>query len=108
MALNFLTIQAMCAECEPHFSSTGQMVTGLRTCLDVETIGMCQVLRSWHRARSISSLKRLFISPDEEDEAEMLQQMSDEEISKWATAWLQQLSEEEAEEQTNDGEEMVS
>ena len=50
MALDFLTIQPMSAECERMFAAAGRMVTPLRSRLDVDIIGMCQVLRSWLRA----------------------------------------------------------
>ncbi|KAM5527209.1 hAT family dimerization domain protein [Fusarium oxysporum f. sp. phaseoli] len=46
MALDFLTIQPMSAECERLFSAAGKMVSGLRTNLDAEIIAICQVLRS--------------------------------------------------------------
>ncbi|KAM5529009.1 hAT family dimerization domain protein [Fusarium oxysporum f. sp. phaseoli] len=50
MALVFLTIQPMSAECERLFSAAGRMVTPLRSRLEAQVIGTCQVLRSWLRA----------------------------------------------------------
>lgn len=50
MAMDFLTIQPMSAECERAFSAAGKMVIPLRASLDAQTIGICQVLRSWYRA----------------------------------------------------------
>ncbi|EGU89475.1 hypothetical protein FOXB_00005, partial [Fusarium oxysporum f. sp. conglutinans Fo5176] len=56
MALDFLTIQPMSAECERMFAAAGRMVTPLRNRLDADIIGMCQVLRSWLRAGVIDDL----------------------------------------------------
>jgi hAT family C-terminal dimerisation region len=67
MALDFLTIQPMSAECERLFSAAGLMVTPQRNRLEAHTIGICQVLRSWLRAGIIDELDPIFVS--EEDEA---------------------------------------
>ena len=64
MALDFLTIQAMSAECERLFSAAGRMVTPLRSRLDADMIGMCQVLRSWLREGVIEDLDLLLVPPD--------------------------------------------
>lgn len=40
----------MSAECERAFSAAGRMVTPLRNSLEAQTIGICQVLRSWYQA----------------------------------------------------------
>ncbi|RYC79205.1 hypothetical protein BFJ63_vAg17916 [Fusarium oxysporum f. sp. narcissi] len=56
IALDFLTIQPMSAECERMFAAAGRMVTPLRNRLDADIIGMCQVLRSWLRAGVIDDL----------------------------------------------------
>ena len=56
MALDFLTIRPMSAECERLFAAAGRMVTPLRSPLDADIIGMCQVLRSWLRAGVIEGL----------------------------------------------------
>jgi hypothetical protein len=50
MAMDFLTIQPMSAECERAFSAAGKMVTPTRSSLDAVIIRICQVLRSWYRA----------------------------------------------------------
>jgi hypothetical protein len=50
MAMDFLTIQPMLAECERVFSATGKMVSSIRVRLDALVIGISQVLRSWYRA----------------------------------------------------------
>ncbi|TDJ70675.1 hAT transposon family protein, partial [Pseudomonas putida] len=65
MALDFLTIQAMSAECERLFSAAGRMVTSLRSRLDADMIGMCQVLRSWLRAGVIDDLDVLLVPVDQ-------------------------------------------
>ena len=71
MALDFLTIQATSAECERLFSAAGRMVTPLRSRLDADMIGMCQVLRSWLRAGVIDDLDVLLVPVDQcGDEAE--------------------------------------
>lgn len=65
MALDFLTIQAMSAECERLFSAAGRMVTPLRSRLDADVIGMCQVLRSWLREGVIEDLDALLVPTEE-------------------------------------------
>jgi hypothetical protein len=65
MALDFLTIQPMSAECERLFAAAGRMVTPLRSRLDADIIGMCQVLRSWLRAGVIDDLDELFLPVEE-------------------------------------------
>ncbi|KAI8395983.1 hypothetical protein FOFC_21513, partial [Fusarium oxysporum] len=61
MALDFLTIQPMSAECERLFSAAGRLVTPLRSRLEVDIIGMCLVLRSWIQAKIIDDLDPLFV-----------------------------------------------
>ncbi|KAG5776065.1 hypothetical protein H9Q73_010264 [Fusarium xylarioides] len=61
MPLDFLTIKPMSAECERMFAAAGRMVTPLRNRLDADIIGMCQVLRSWLRARVINDLDVLLL-----------------------------------------------
>ncbi|OAQ58921.1 restless-like transposase [Purpureocillium lilacinum] len=78
MALDFLTIQPMSAECERLFAAAGRMVTPLRSRLDADIIGMCQVLRSWLRAGVIDDLDVLLLPVanfSAEDEAEDRQWM---------------------------------
>lgn len=74
MALDFLTIQPMSAECERLFAAAGRMVTPLRSRLDADIIGMCQVLRSWLRAGVIDDLDVLLVptekNSDEVEEGE--------------------------------------
>jgi hypothetical protein len=61
MALDFLTIQPMSAECERLFSAAGRLVTPLRSRLEVDIIWMCLVLRSWIQAKIIDDLDPLFV-----------------------------------------------
>jgi hypothetical protein len=46
IAMDFMTIQSMSAECERAFSAAGRMVTPIRARLDAGIVGICQVLRS--------------------------------------------------------------
>ncbi|EJP69829.1 restless-like transposase [Beauveria bassiana ARSEF 2860] len=81
MAMDFLTIQAMSAECERLFSAAGRMVTPLRSRLDADMIGMCQVLRSWLRAGVIDDLDVLLVPVDQcsdEVEGELMDEEEDE------------------------------
>jgi len=108
MALDFLTVQAMSAECERLFSASGRMVSPHRTVLDAEIVSMCQVLRSWYRAGLIQQIDPLLLSIQEEEELVNLQSCDDDETMKMkATAWLNGHtvveSDEEAEEFTTGG-----
>ncbi|PNP52918.1 hypothetical protein FNYG_15795 [Fusarium nygamai] len=91
MALDFLTIQPISAECERLFSAAGRMVNPLRHQLEAQIIGMCQVLRSWLRAGIIHELDPFFISVVEEKVGLELAQMSDQQLEGWATKWLTQV-----------------
>jgi hypothetical protein len=53
MAMDFLAVQPISAECERAFSAAGKMVTPTRSSLDATTVGICQVLRSWYHASVI-------------------------------------------------------
>lgn len=68
MALDFLTIQSMSAECERLISGEEHMVTSCRNRLDAHTISMSQVLRSWLRGGLIDELDPLFLPVSEEKE----------------------------------------
>ncbi|ODQ76847.1 hypothetical protein LIPSTDRAFT_67851, partial [Lipomyces starkeyi NRRL Y-11557] len=50
MAVDILSIPPMSAECEKLFSSSGLMVTPLRSRLETTTIGLAQTVRSWLKA----------------------------------------------------------
>lgn len=68
MALDFLTVQPMSAECERLFSASGRMVSPQRTLLDAQIVSMCQVLRSWYRAGLVKQIDPLLLSIQEEEE----------------------------------------
>ena len=93
MALDFLTIPPMSAECERLFSAAGRMVTPLRSRLDAQVIGTCQVLRSWLRAGIIPDLDPFFVSAAEEQDNLKMAHMTDVELQEWATAWLENVDE---------------
>ncbi|KAF6528009.1 hypothetical protein HZS61_008311 [Fusarium oxysporum f. sp. conglutinans] len=93
MALDFLTIQPMSAECERLFSAAGRMVTPLRSRLEAQVIGTCQVLRSWLRAGIIRDLDPFFVSVAEEKDDLKMAHMTDDELQEWATAWLENVVE---------------
>jgi hypothetical protein len=88
MALDFLTIQPMSAECERLFSAAGKMVSGLRTNLDAEIIAICQVLRSWYRAGLIKGLDPLLKSHLESKPDAGCGTLSDDELALAETKWL--------------------
>src|ERR1700756_104785 len=58
MAVEILSVQPMSAECERLFSSSGLMVSPLRTRLEATTIGIAQTLRSWLKAGLIKDRVR--------------------------------------------------
>jgi hypothetical protein len=72
MALDFLTIQTMLAECERVFSAAGKMVVPERNKLKVEVIAMCQILRLWFAASVIKNsnadLESLQVNEDNGDD----------------------------------------
>jgi hypothetical protein len=86
MAMDFMTIQPMSAECERAFSAAGQMVTPTRNRLEAVTIAMCQVLRSWYRAGIIqgqgsdSEVAKALQSHKDDETSSYLWQRSDDEV----------------------------
>jgi hypothetical protein len=88
MALDFLMIQSMSAECERLFSAAVQMVVPQRSNLPARTIGMCQVLRSWFRAGIIKDLDPLFLSIKEEKRELERIYLNDDEVRSQELAWL--------------------
>ncbi|KAL5611138.1 hypothetical protein FOBRF1_007255 [Fusarium oxysporum] len=88
MALDFLTIQPMSAECERLFSAAGKMVSGLRTNLDAEIIAICQVLRSWYRAGLIKDLDPLLKSHLESKLDAGCVTLSEDELALAESKWL--------------------
>jgi hypothetical protein len=94
MALDFLTIQPMSAECERLFSAAGRMTMPLRSLLDAEIISICQVLRSWYSAGIVKEVDPVLISWREEQQIYEGLGMSDSELAKQATAWLKDQGDE--------------
>ncbi|OWT42252.1 restless-like transposase [Pochonia chlamydosporia 170] len=88
MALDFVTIQSMSAECERMFSAAGQMVVPQRCNLQAQTVGMCQVLRSWFRAGIINDLDPLFLSIIEEKKELEGIHLNDDEFRRRELSWL--------------------
>jgi hypothetical protein len=81
MALDFMTIQAMSAECERLFSAAGRMVTPQRNQLEASTIAICQVLRSWLQAGIVDEVDPILL--DKADEAALEQVVAEEGIGEW-------------------------
>jgi hypothetical protein len=69
------------------------MVTPLRSRLEAQVIGTCQVLRSWLRAGIIRDLDPFFVSVAEEKDNLKMAHMTDDELQEWATAWLENVAE---------------
>lgn len=93
MALDFMTVQAMSAECERLFSAAGRMVTPLRNQLEASTIAICQVLRSWLQAGIVDEVDPILL--DKADEA-VLEQVVEEGIGEWLKGLQMQTRKEEA------------
>lgn len=89
IALDFLMIQPMSAECERLFSAAGLMVTPQRNRLEAHTIGICQVLRSWLRAGIIDELDPIFVYMADE----AIQQLDNDVAAAETAAWLNATSE---------------
>ncbi|EXK23499.1 hypothetical protein FOMG_19724, partial [Fusarium oxysporum f. sp. melonis 26406] len=87
MALDFLTIQPMSAECEGLFSAAGKMISGLHTELEAEVIAICQVLSSWYRASLIKDLDPLLKSHLESKLDAGCGTLSDDELALAGSKW---------------------
>ncbi|EXU94742.1 hAT family dimerization domain protein [Metarhizium robertsii] len=94
MALDFMTAQAMSAECERLFSAAGRMVTPLRNQLEASTIAICQVLRSWLQAGIVDEVDPILL--DKADEAVLEQVIEEEGIGEWLKGLQMQTRKEEA------------
>lgn len=65
MALDFLSIPPMSAECERLFSAAGRMVAPIRSRLEATMIGMAQCLRSWLCSGLVDELESfLLVNPE--------------------------------------------
>ncbi|KAJ6439221.1 restless-like transposase [Purpureocillium lavendulum] len=65
MALDFLSIPPMSAECERLFSAAGRMVAPIRSRLEANIIGMAQCLRSWLRSGLVDELGSVLLATPE-------------------------------------------
>jgi hypothetical protein len=86
MALDFLTIQPMSAECERLFSAAGLTVTSQRSRLQAHIIGICQVLRSWLRADIIDELDPMLVFMANEDISTLGDDVNVLETAVWLTS----------------------
>lgn len=89
MALDFLTIQAMSAECERLFSAAGNLLDSTRTSLDIRVVSMCMALRSWLRAGILQeAVDPVLLSVAEEAENTLLEGLTEESARQHVTSWL--------------------
>ena len=88
MALDFLTIQSMSAECERLFSAAGHLLDASRSRLDIRLVDLSMRLRSWYRAGIIENIDPMFLSITEEAEQRELAMLSMEEAEGRVTSWL--------------------
>ena len=93
MAMDFMTVHAMSAECERLFSAAGRMVTPLRNQLEASTISMCQVLRSWLQAGIVDEVDPILLDKADETVAEVVEEK---EVGEWLKGFRMQMREEEA------------
>ncbi|KAJ6437048.1 cerato-platanin [Purpureocillium lavendulum] len=94
MAMDFMTVQAMSAECERLFSAAGRMVTPLRNQLEASTIAICQVLRSWLQAGIVEEVDPILLH--KADEAAPGQLVEEYATREWLRSFPMQMREEEA------------
>ncbi|KJZ69742.1 hypothetical protein HIM_10853 [Hirsutella minnesotensis 3608] len=94
MAMDFMTVQAMSAECERLFSAAGRMVTPLRSRLEASTIAICQVLRSWLQAGIVEEVDPILLN--KADEAVTGEPVEEKAVGGWLRGLPMQMREEEA------------
>jgi hypothetical protein len=95
MAVDFMTVQPMSAECERLFSAAGRMVTPLRNQLEASTIAICQVLRSWLQAGIVEEVDPMLL--DKADDTMGEKSVEEKSVSEWLRGLPMQMREEEAE-----------
>ena len=93
MAMDFMTVQAMSAECERLFSAAGRMVTPLRSQLEASTVALCQVLRSWLQAGIVEEVDPILLN--KVDETVTGQLVEENAIREWLRGLPMQMREEE-------------
>ncbi|PHH70448.1 hypothetical protein CDD83_5434 [Cordyceps sp. RAO-2017] len=94
MAMDFMTVQAMSAECERLFSAAGRMVTPLRSRLEASTIAICQGLRSWLQAGIVEEVDPILLN--KADEAVTGQPVEEKAVREWLRGLPMQMREDEA------------
>lgn len=94
MAMDFMTVQAMSAECERLFSAAGRMVTPLRSQLEASTIAICQVLRSWLQAGIVEEVDPILLNKAEETVTGQL--VEENAVREWLRGLPMKMREEEA------------
>ncbi|KAG6989577.1 putative AC transposase [Fusarium oxysporum f. sp. conglutinans] len=93
MAVDFMTVQPMSAECERLFSAAGRMVTPLRNQLEASTIAICQVLRSWLQAGIVEEVDPMLL--DKVDDTMGEDSVEEKSVSEWLRDLPMQMREEE-------------
>ncbi|KAF4448243.1 restless-like transposase [Fusarium austroafricanum] len=93
MAVDFMTVQPMSAECERLFSTAGRMVTPLRNQLEASTIAICQVLRSWLQAGIVEEVNPMLL--DKVDDIMGGDSVEEKSVSEWLRDLPMQMWEEE-------------
>ncbi|OBS17235.1 hypothetical protein FPOA_12262 [Fusarium poae] len=93
MAVDFMTVQPMSAECERLFSAAGRMVTPLRNQLEASTIAICQVLRSWLQAGIVEEVDPMLLDKVNDTMGE--DSVEENSVSEWLRDLSMQMREEE-------------
>ncbi|KAF4332544.1 restless-like transposase, partial [Fusarium beomiforme] len=93
MAVDFMTVQPMSAECERLFSAAERMVTPLRNQLEASTIAICQVLRSWLQAGIVEEVDPMLL--DKVDDTMGEDSVEKKSVSEWLRDLPMQMREEE-------------
>ncbi|KAG7424336.1 hypothetical protein Forpi1262_v014538 [Fusarium oxysporum f. sp. raphani] len=93
MAVDFMTVQPMSAECERLFSAAGRMVTPLRNQLEASTVAICQVLRSWLQAGIVEEVDPMLL--DKVDDTMGEDSVEEKSVSEWLRDLPMQMREEE-------------
>lgn len=95
MALDFLTVQPMSAECERLFSAGRRLITQQRHNLDAMVVGICMCLRSWYRSGLIPELDSGLVDKMEKTNVDALLGIPEDggQQRKAATVWLDEPEE---------------
>ncbi|KAJ0134726.1 Fumarylacetoacetase [Fusarium oxysporum f. sp. albedinis] len=93
MAVDFMTVQPMSAECERLLSAAGRMVTPLRNQLEASTIAIYPVLRSWLQAGIVEEVDPMLL--DKVDDTMGEDSVEEKSVSEWLRDLPIQMREEE-------------